>query len=322
MKKLVNDPRDAVAQFARAFARAHADLVTLHEDPLFLARPAEAGQVAVVASGGSGHEPLHVGFVGPGMLAAAVPGPLFSAPPPDAVLAATRAVDGGAGVLHVVPNYTGDVLTVALATEQAPGLDVRTVVVADDVAIPDPATRRGVAGTVLVERIAGAAAARGDDLDAVTAVARRAAAAVASMGATLRPGTAPHARPLGDDEVELGVGIHGEPGRERVAYAGADRLTDLLLDPVVAALGLRAGEEALLLVNGLGATPLAELYIVYGRARDRLEAHGVRVVRSLVGDFATSIDTAGASVSVLRLDEDLLRLWDAPVRTAVLRWGG
>lgn len=332
MKKLLNSPDDVVAEAVAGLVAAHPGVLAVHPDHLVVVRAAGPvpGKVGLVSGGGSGHEPLHTGYVGHGMLDAAVPGRVFTSPPPEPLLAATRAADAGAGVLQVVKNYTGDVLNFEIAAELAvaEGIDVRTVLVADDVAVEDStftAGRRGVAGTLLVEKIAGAAAERGNDLDAVEALARRAAASVRSMGLALSAPTLPSAgRPsfdLADDEVELGVGIHGEPGRARIAHASADALTDRLLDPVLADLALGAGEEVLLLVNGMGATPPMELAVVYARARARLEAAGVAVTRSLVGTYVTSLDMVGVSVSVLRLDEEMTELWDAPVWTAALRWG-
>jgi len=338
MKKLINDPGDVVREAAEGFALAHPDLVRLHTDPLFLtrARPARAGKVALVSGGGSGHEPLHVGFVGPGMLDAAVPGTIFTSPTPDQVFAAVQAAEVGGGVLLIVKNYTGDVLNFEIAAELAElaglethtGLETRTVLVNDDVAVEDSlytAGRRGVAGTVLVEKLAGAAAERGDDLDAVEAIARRVIANVRSMGVALEAGTVPHVGSpgfdLAEDEIELGVGIHGEPGRRRIPLASADAITDLLLDPVCADLGLARGERVLLMVNGMGGTPQSELAIVYRRAARQLEDRGIVVARSLLGDYVTSLEMRGASVTVARLDDELLELWDAPVMTAALRWG-
>ncbi|HZK05070.1 MAG TPA: dihydroxyacetone kinase subunit DhaK [Actinomycetaceae bacterium] len=330
MKKLINAPADVVGESIAGFCAAHEDLVRPGEDDLFVVRrdaPVQ-GKVGLVSGGGSGHEPLHVGFVGQGMLDAAVPGAVFTSPTPDPIVAATRAVDGGAGVLHIVKNYTGDVLNFETAAElaEAEGIEVASVLVNDDVAVEDSlftAGRRGVAGTLLVEKIAGAAAERGDDLAGVTEIANRVIANVRSMGVALAACTVPHAgKPsfdLPDDEIELGIGIHGEPGRRRVPMAGADKVTDMLLDPVVRDLGLATGDEVLLLVNGMGGTPLSELYIVYRHARERLERMGVTVTRSLVGDYVTSLEMQGASVTVLRLDDELTELYDEPVRTASLR---
>lgn len=332
MKKLINDPAAVVAESVEGFVLAHADIVTRHADPLFVARAGGAvrGKVGLVSGGGSGHEPLHAGFVGVGMLDAAVPGAVFTSPTPDPILAATQAVDGGVGVLHIVKNYTGDVLNFETAAElaDAEGVTVRAVVTNDDVAVEDSlytAGRRGVAGTVLVEKIAGAAAERGDDLDAVAELAERVNRGVRSMGVALSACTVPHAGvpsfDLTEDEIEIGIGIHGEPGRRRIPMARADEITDLLLDAVVEDLGIGSGERALLFVNGMGGTPASELAIVYRHARLQLEARGVVVERSLLGNYVTSLEMQGASVSVLRLDDELTALWDAPVRTAALRWG-
>ncbi|MDO5051370.1 MAG: dihydroxyacetone kinase subunit DhaK [Pseudoclavibacter sp.] len=332
MKKLINDPRHAVDEALRGMAAAHADLLRVEHDPAFVVRAdaPSAGKVGLVSGGGSGHEPMHGGFVGPGMLDAAVPGAVFTSPTPDPVLAATLAVDGGAGVLHIVKNYTGDVLNFETAAElaAAEGVEVRQVLVDDDVAVADSlytAGRRGVAGTVLVEKIAGAAAARGDELDAVEAIARRVNENTRSMGVALRPCTVPHAGvpsfELAEDEIEIGIGIHGEPGRERIALEPADAVVDRMLAAVLEDLPFRRDDRVLLLVNGMGGTPLLELYIVYRRAAEALAGHGIEPVRSLVGDYATSLEMQGCSITLLRLDDEMLELWDAPVHTAALRWG-
>ncbi|MBK8446748.1 MAG: dihydroxyacetone kinase subunit DhaK [Micropruina sp.] len=331
MKKLINDPSNVVPETLKGFAAANAELVTVHFDPDYVVR-ADApvqGKVGLVSGGGSGHEPLHAGFVGLGMLDAAVPGAVFTSPTPDPILEATKAVDGGAGVLHIVKNYTGDVLNFETAAELADleGISVKAVVVNDDVAVEDStwtAGRRGVAGTVLVEKIAGAAAERGDDLDAVAAVAEKVIGQVRSMGVALSACTVPHAgKPsfdLAEDEIEIGIGIHGEPGRHRVPMATADEITDQLVDAILADLSL-AGGQVLLFVNGMGGTPESELYIVYGHARQRLEAAGLEVTRSLVGNYITSLEMQGCSITVLELDDELTHLWDAPVNTVALRRG-
>ena len=331
MKKLINDPQDVVAESVEGFVLAHRNIVERHADPLYVARVGGAvrGKVGLVSGGGSGHEPMHTGFVGVGMLDAAVPGAMFTSPNPDQVASALQAADGGAGVLAIVKNYTGDVLNFETGAElaEAEGVEVATVVVADDVAVESStwtAGRRGVAGTVLVEKVAGAAAERCDDLAAVTAVAQRVIDNVRTMGVALTACTVPHVgRPSFDlpaDEIEIGIGIHGEPGRRRVPMTSADAITRALLDAVADDLALAAGEKVLLLVNGMGGTPVAELYIVYRQARALLEARGAQVVRSLVGSYSTSLEMQGVSVSVLRLDGELLGLWDAPVHTAALRW--
>ncbi|MHA7986377.1 dihydroxyacetone kinase subunit DhaK [Rathayibacter sp. CAU 1779] len=331
MKKLVNDPRAFVADAVAGYARAHADIVRVGIDPTYVARavPAE-GKVGIVSGGGSGHEPLHIGFVGVGMLDAAVPGEIFTSPTPDPILAATRAADGGRGVLYLVKNYTGDVLNFETAAEFAAldGIRVRTVVIDDDVAVQNSeftAGRRGVAGTVIVERIVGAAAERGDDLDSLVGLAKRMVASTRSMGVAIAAPTVPHSGKqsfeLADDEIEFGIGIHGERGRARTAMAPADELADRVLDAVLADLPRNRGERVIAVVNGMGATPIAELYVVYRRVAQRLDDAGVEISRPLVGSFVTSLDMAGFSVSLTTVDDELLRLWDAPVRTATLRWG-
>ncbi|MEI2277539.1 dihydroxyacetone kinase subunit DhaK [Paenarthrobacter ilicis] len=332
MKKLINDPRAVVDESVEGFGMAHADIVDVHPDPKFVVRKAApvAGKVALVSGGGSGHEPLHAGFVGLGMLDAAVPGAVFTSPTPDQIIPATVAVDSGAGVVHIVKNYTGDVLNFETAAEmaQAEGVRVRSVLVNDDVAVEDSlytAGRRGVGGTVMVEKIAGASAQRGDDLDTVTAIAERVVANVRTMGVALSGCTVPHAGTpsfeLADDEIEIGIGIHGEPGRHKIPMEGADAITDRLLEPVLEDLAVASGDKVLLFVNGMGGTPQSELYIVYRRAAQVLAERGVTVERSLVGNYVTSLEMQGCSVSVLRLDDEMTRLWDAPVHTAALRWG-
>ncbi len=332
MKKLINDPQSVVAESLEGFGAAHAELVEVHTDPMFITRrgaPTQ-GKVGLVSGGGSGHEPLHGGFVGRGMLDAAVPGAMFTSPTPDQIIPATLAVNGGAGVLHIVKNYTGDVLNFETAAEmaQAEGVDVRSVLINDDVAVEDSlytAGRRGVGGTVLVERIAGAAAERGDSLDAVTAVAQRVNDNVRSMGVALSACTVPHAGvpsfDLTDEEVEIGIGIHGEPGRHRITMESADGITDRLLEPILTDLGSASGDHVLLFVNGMGSTPASELYIVYRRARQVLAERGITVERSLVGNYITALDMQGASISVLTVDDEMVELWDSPVLTPALRWG-
>ncbi len=332
MKKLINDPANVVAETLAGFQAAHADLVTVHFDPDYVVR-ADApvqGKVGLVSGGGSGHEPLHAGYVGKGMLDAAVPGAVFTSPTPDPILEATKAVDGGAGVLHIVKNYTGDVLNFETAAEMAEmeGITVKAIVVNDDVAVENStwtAGRRGVGGTVLVEKIAGAAADRGDDLDGVLAIATKVNDNVRSMGMALTACTVPHAgKPsfdLGEDEIEIGIGIHGEPGRRRVPMATADEITDMLVDPILEDIKPEAGSKVLLFVNGMGGTPEAELFIVYNHARKRLEEAGLEVTRSLVGNYITSLEMQGCSVTVLVLDDELTTLWDAPVHTPAMRRG-
>jgi dihydroxyacetone kinase-like protein len=332
VKKLINDPRAVVDESVEGFGLAHADLVRVNAEPKYVARrdAPVVGKVGLVSGGGSGHEPLHAGFVGLGMLDAAVPGAVFTSPTPDQIIPATLAVSSGAGVVHIVKNYTGDVLNFETAAEmaQAEGVEVRTVLVNDDVAVEDSlytAGRRGVGGTVLVEKIAGAAAERGDDLDAVAAIGDRVNQNVRTMGVALSACTVPHAGSpsfdLADNEIEIGIGIHGEPGRHRLAMEAADAITDRLLEPVLGDLGLADRDKVLLFVNGMGGTPLSELYIVYRRAAQVLAERGALVERSLVGNYITSLEMQGCSISVLRLDDELTALWDAPVHTPALRWG-
>lgn len=330
MKKLINDPHDVVAETIAGFVAAHKDVVTSDGQFVERAEPKAQGKVGIISGGGSGHEPLHAGFVGYGMLDAAVPGPVFTSPTPDPIVAATKAADHGAGVLYIVKNYTGDVLNFDTAAELAEfdDIEVSQVIVDDDAAVEDSlytAGRRGVAGTVLVEKIAGAAAERGDSLAEVAAVATEVVKNTRSMGVALTSCTVPHVgKPsfdLGDSEVEIGIGIHGEPGRRREPMSSADTITDQLLDPVVEDLGLCAGERVIALVNGMGGTPSSELYIVYRRVAERLGQLGVVVERSLVGNYVTSLDMQGASVTLMRVSDELLELFDATVNTVALRKG-
>ncbi|WP_448004596.1 dihydroxyacetone kinase subunit DhaK [Agromyces bauzanensis] len=332
MKKIINDPKRVVDESVAGFGLAHADIVRVEMDPIHVVR-ADApisGKVGIVSGGGSGHEPLHAGYVGFGMLDAAVPGAVFTSPTPDPILAATKAVDGGAGVLHIVKNYTGDVLNFETAADlaSADDINVRAVVINDDVAVKDSlytAGRRGVGGTVLVEKIAGAAAQRGDSLDEVAEVAERVNANVRSMGLALTPCIVPHAGEpsftLAEDEIEIGIGIHGEPGRERVKLEPADQLVDRLIEPVLDDLPFADGDRVLLFVNGMGGTPLIELYLAYRRAAEVLQGRNITISRSLVGNYITSLEMQGMSITVLRLDDEMIELWDAPVQTAALRWG-
>jgi dihydroxyacetone kinase-like protein len=332
MKKIINRPATVVDEALDGMAAAHSDLLTLHRNPTYVTRADGpiAGKVALVSGGGSGHEPMHVGYVGAGMLDAAVPGAMFTSPTPDQILDATKAVDGGAGVLHIVKNYTGDVLNFEMAAElaQAEGLQVSAVVVDDDVAVQDStwtAGRRGVGGTVLLEKIAGAAAGRGDDLAAVTAIAVRVNGSVRSMGMAVRACTVPHAGEpsfeLAEDEMEIGIGIHGEPGRETRKLAPADEIVEILLDAIVGDLPFGSGDRTLLFVNGMGGTPEVELYLAYNSARKYLAARGIEVERSLVGNYITALEMQGMSITLLKLDDELVELWDAPVHTVALRRG-
>jgi phosphoenolpyruvate---glycerone phosphotransferase subunit DhaK len=332
MKKLINDPADVVADALRGIALAHPDLRVDHENRVVFRGDAPVrGKVGLVSGGGSGHEPMHAGFVGPGMLDAACAGEVFTSPVPDQVVAATRGVDGGAGVLHVVKNYTGDVMNFDMAAELVAAesdIEVAAVVTDDDVAVTDSlytAGRRGVGVTVLVEKLAGAAAEEGRPLSEVAGIARRVNAGGRSMGLALTSCTVPAAgRPtfdLPDDQMEVGIGIHGEPGRRRVPLAPAREIAEMLVEPVLADLDLTGGEGVIAFLNGMGATPLIELYLMYAEVAAVLEKAGIGIARNLVGSYMTSLDMAGCSVTLLKADEELLRLWDAPVRTPALRWG-
>lgn len=330
MKKLINSPDDVIAEALRGIDAADENVRVDHENRvIFRAEPTRAGKVAVISGGGSGHEPLHGGFVGVGMLDAACAGQVFTSPTPDQMLAATVGTDAGAGVLHVVKNYTGDVMNFEMAAELAAeqGVRVETVVVADDVAVEDSlytAGRRGVGLTMLLEKIVGAAAEEGRGLDAVVAVANKVNENGRSMGMALTSCTVPAAgKPtfdLPEDQMEIGIGIHGEPGRHREPLTGAKDIARQLVEPILADHHF-AGSETIVMVNGMGGTPLIELYLMYGEVKALLDAAGVRVARNLVGNYITSLDMAGCSVTVLKADDELLALWDAPVRTAGLRWG-
>jgi dihydroxyacetone kinase-like protein len=332
VKKLINDPADVVTEALSGIAAAHPDLrVDLENKIIYRADAPVQGKVGLLSGGGSGHEPLHGGFVGPGMLDAACPGEVFTSPVPDQMLEATRGIDGGAGVLHIVKNYTGDVMNFEMAAELAAadtGVEVVSVVTNDDVAVQDSlytAGRRGVGVTVLVEKLAGAAADEGRDLAGVAAVARRVNDAGRSMGMALTSCTVPAAgQPtfdLPDDQMEIGIGIHGEPGRRRVPLAPAREVAEMLVEPILADRDFTGDSGVLVFVNGMGGTPLLELYLMYNEVARILAKSGVSIARSLVGPYITSLEMAGCSVTLLQLDDELLRLWDAPVRTPGLRWG-
>ena len=331
MKKLINAPDDVVDEALAGMVAAHGDLLRVIEPNVVVRADApRQGKVGVISGGGSGHEPMHGGFVGLGMLDAACPGAVFTSPVPDQMLAATKAVDGGAGVLHIVKNYTGDIMNFELAAElaQGEGIEVTSVVIADDVAVKDSlytAGRRGVGGTVLAEKIVGAAAEEGQDLAAVTALCQRVQDNVRSMGMALTSCIVPAAgKPtfeIGDDEMEIGVGIHGEPGRERRKLASADEITEALLTPILEDLPFGSGDQVLAFVNGMGGTPLIELYVVFNKVAKMCADRGVTIARNLVGSYITSLEMAGASITLLKLDDEMTRLWDAPVHTAALRWG-
>ncbi|HEX5688597.1 MAG TPA: dihydroxyacetone kinase subunit DhaK [Roseiflexaceae bacterium] len=332
MKKLINSPESVVKDALAGMALAHPDLITVHYDPDFVVRadgPIK-GKVGVISGGGSGHEPMHGGFVGKGMLDAACPGAVFTSPVPDQMLAATKAVDGGAGVLHIVKNYTGDVMNFEMAAElaAAEGSEVASIVTNDDVAVKDSlytAGRRGVGVTVLLEKIVGAAADGGANLAEVKRIAEKVNAQGRSMGMALTSCVVPHAgKPtfdLPDDEMEIGIGIHGEPGRRREKVGSAAEITEMLATPILEDLPFKSGDSVLAFVNGMGGTPLIELYIVYNELAKILKGKGISIGRNLVGSYITSLEMAGCSITLVKLDDELTKLWDAPVHTPALRWG-
>ena len=332
MKKLINRPEDAVKDELEGVAAAHGDRLRVHTGPNYIVRTDAPvlGKVSLVSGGGSGHEPMHGGFVGMGMLDAACPGEVFTCPTPDQMLEATKAVDGGAGVLLIVKNYTGDVMNFEMAAElcQARGIQVEAVIINDDVAVQDSlytAGRRGLGVTVMAEKICGAAAARGYDLGRVAELGRKVNGSGRSMGMALSSCTVPAAgKPtfeLGEGEIEMGVGIHGEPGRKRMPLRPARELAALLAEAILADLPLRGGDRLIAMVTGMGGTPLLELYLMYRELDLILGARQIEVARRLVGNYITSLEMAGCSITLLQADDELLSLWDDPVLTPALRWG-
>ncbi len=332
MKKLINSPESEVKDALAGMALAHADLIAVHYDPDFIVRAGAPikGKVGIISGGGSGHEPMHGGFVGKGMLDAACPGAVFTSPVPDQMLAATKAVDGGAGVLHIVKNYTGDVMNFEMAAElaAAEGSEVAAVVTNDDVAVKDSlytAGRRGVGVTVLLEKIVGGAAEGGANLAEVKRIAEKVNAQGRSMGMALTSCIVPSAgKPtfdLPEDEMEIGIGIHGEPGRRREKIKSAAAITEMLATPIIEDLPFGSGDSVLALVNGMGGTPLIELYVVFNELAKILKGKNITIARNLVGNYITSLEMAGCSITLLKLDDELTKLWDAPVHTPALRWG-
>jgi len=332
MKKLINNPENVVVEELQGIAAAHADLVKVFYDPNYIVR-ADApvrGKVGIVSGGGSGHEPMHGGFVGVGMLDAACPGAVFTSPTPDQMLAATKAVNGGAGVLHIVKNYTGDIMNFEMAADlgRSEGIEVESIVTNDDVAVQDSlytAGRRGVGITVIAEKITGAAAEQKKSLKDVAAVCKKVNAQGRSMGMALTSCTVPHAgKPtfeLGEDEMEIGIGIHGEPGRTRMKIKPAAEIVEMLAKAIISDLPYKRGDQVLAFVNGMGGTPLIELYLVFNELQKILSGEGIKITRNLIGSYITSPEMAGCSIPLLKLDDELTKLWDAPVKTAGLRWG-
>ncbi len=326
MKKLINDVSTVLTESLDGFVAAHGDIITLGPEHKFVQRKVlKRGKVALLSGGGAGHEPLHAGFVGHGMLDAACPGQVFTSPTPDQMIAAAEAVDTGAGVLFIVKNYEGDVMNFDMAREMA-GRDIETVITDDDVAVENSlytTGRRGVAGTLVVEKVVGAAAEQGADLKSLKALGDRVNRATRSMGVALTSCTVPAAgKPtfdIGPTEMEMGVGIHGEPGRRRVTLRTANEIAEEMVAAIAGDLNVKG--NALLFVNGFGGTPSMELYLMYNAAVAQLAKHGIMPVRSLVGSYVTSLDMAGCSITVTMLDDAIARGWDAPVHTPALRWG-
>ena len=332
MKKLINAVDDVVKEQLEGMAVAHPDALKINYDPKYVVRADApvANKVAIVSGGGSGHEPMHGGFVGMGMLDGACPGEVFTSPTPDQMYECAKAVDSGAGVLFLVKNYTGDVLNFETAAElaHADGVKVQNILIDDDVAVKDSlytAGRRGVGTTVLCEKIVGAAAEAGYDLDQCADLARKVNSYGRSMGMALTSCTVPAAgKPtfeLGEDEMEIGIGIHGEPGRERMAIKSAHEIVNMMAEAIVTDLPFSSGDNVIAMVNGMGGTPLIELYLVYNELNEFLKDKGITIARKLVGNYITSLDMAGCSITLLKADDELLQLWDAPVHTPALRWG-
>ena len=332
MKKLINAPDDVVLESLQGVEAAYGDRIRVKYDPRYVVRidaPVQ-GKVGLVSGGGSGHEPMHGGFVGQGMLDAACPGEVFTSPTPDQMQAATQAVDGGAGVVHIVKNYTGDIMNFDMAADltRADGIEVESVLTNDDVAVEDSlytAGRRGVGVTVLVEKICGGAAEDRRSLTDVAELGRRVNANGRSMGMALSPCITPASGnpsfELADDEVEIGIGIHGEPGRFREKIGPASQVAERLLTPIVEDLPFSSGDRVLAFVNGMGGTPLIELYVMYNEVAKFLGARDIQIERNLIGNYITSLEMQGCSITLLKLDDEMVRYWDAPVDTPGLRWG-
>ncbi|MCD6105003.1 MAG: dihydroxyacetone kinase subunit DhaK [Thermosipho sp. (in: Bacteria)] len=332
MKKIINKPEDVVKESIEGLGLAWSDIVKVNYEPRFVYRsdaPVD-NKVAIISGGGSGHEPMHAGFVGYGMLDAACPGEVFTSPTPDQMYEAAKKVHGGAGILFIVKNYSGDVMNFEMAADmlKAEGIDVENVIIDDDVAVKDSLYtqgRRGVGTTVLAEKICGAAAEKGYDLKKLAELCKKVNGWGRSMGMALTPCTVPAAgKPtfeLAEEEMEIGIGIHGEPGRERMKLKSADEITEMLAEAVIEDLPFKEGDEVLAFVNSMGGTPDIELYIVYRKLYQILESKGIKIARKLVGRYITSLEMQGVSITLLKLDDELKELWDAPVKTPALRWG-
>lgn len=331
MKKFINSPEDVVSESIEGMIFAHEDFLELHPSArVVMRRDRQKKKVALISGGGSGHEPLHVGYVGYGMLDAACPGEIFTSPTPDQMYEAAKATDRGQGILFIVKNYTGDTMNFSIAVDllTTEGYSVEQAVIADDVAVKDSlytAGRRGVGGTVFVEKIVGAKAEEGASLEELKKLCEKVSSNVRSMGVALTSPTVPAlGKPtfeIAADEMEVGIGIHGEPGRERVKMRTAREIVEIMAKAVVEDLPFVAGDQVAVMVNGMGGSPLIELYLVYKELKNYLDKIGIEIVRSLVGNYITSLEMQGASITLLKLDDELKRLWDAPVCTPALRWG-
>jgi dihydroxyacetone kinase-like protein len=356
VKKLINKPENVVREELEGLALAYPDIVKIHYEPNFVYRAdaPKKGKAAVISGGGSGHEPMHGGFVGVGMLDAACPGEVFTSPTPDQMLEATKMVNGGAGVLHIVKNYSGDIMNFEMAADMArsEGIRVLSIIIDDDVAVKDSLWtqgRRGVGTTVLAEKIVGAASEKGYDLKKLADLCYKVNVNGRSMGMALSSCTVPMAgKPtfaLGEDEMEIGIGIHGEPGRKRMKLETADEITEMLAvsiiddgaysrkthlwseaksaweDVEVVSPPLKKGDQVLAFVNGMGGTPAIELAILYRKLHQVCEKKGLKIVRNLIGPYITSLEMQGCSITLLKMDDEMLKLWDAPVKTIGLRWG-
>ena len=329
MKKFINHVDDVLTESLNGFGLAHSDILKVSLNPTFIRRvnKSKEGKVSLISGGGSGHEPLHGGFVGYGMLDAVCPGQVFTAPTPDQMIAASQAVDNGGGILFIVKNYSGDLMNFEMASEMV-GIENATVLVNDDVAVEDSSFttgRRGVAGTVIVEKIVGSAAEAGASLAECKELGDHVNSKIASMGVAFTSCTVPAAgKPtfeIADDEMETGVGIHGEPGRKREKVKSADEITRGLVGAILEDLKPDNNDEVLLHINGFGGTPLMELYLLFNSAANELEKNKVKISRSLVGNYTTSLEMAGASITMCILDDQIIKHWDSPVHTAALRWG-
>ncbi|WP_297299108.1 dihydroxyacetone kinase subunit DhaK [uncultured Brachyspira sp.] len=330
MKKILNNIDDVIVEELQGMQKAYNNLIEVNYDPMFVTRANKTDKVALVSGGGSGHEPLHAGFVGYGMLDAACPGAIFTSPTPDQMEEATKKLNNKKGVVFLVKNYTGDVMNFQMAEDlcKAEGIDVRSIIIDDDVSVKNSlytTGRRGVGATVFFEKICGASAERGDNIDKVLEYANFCKENARSMGMALTSCTVPAVgKPtfdISDEEIEMGIGIHGEPGRERIKIISSAKIAETMMEAICSDIPYKSGDDVICMVNGMGATPLMELYVLYNDVDKIAEKKGLKIVRNLVGNYVTSIDMAGASISLMKVNEDIIKLWDYPVHTAALRWG-